>query len=123
MMIVVGGVAAAVQVLIFAMESLWWNRPAVRRRFRMSDAQAEASRLFAFNQGAYNLFLAVGIAVGLGLVAAGRPEWGRLLVGWNAASMVGAACVLLASAKGLWRGALFQGAPGALALVGAILGM
>jgi putative membrane protein len=56
MMIVVGGVAAAVQVLIFAMESLWWNRPAVRRRFRMSDAQAEASRLFAFNQGAYNLF-------------------------------------------------------------------
>ena len=42
------------------MESLWWNRPAVRRR--MSDAQAEASQLFAFNQGATGA-LALGGAI------------------------------------------------------------
>src|SRR6266566_4483126 len=58
-------VAGAVHVLIFAMESLWWTTPQVRARFRQSPEQAEATRLFAFNQGFYNLFLALGTFAGV----------------------------------------------------------
>ncbi|HEY3278958.1 MAG TPA: DUF1304 family protein [Gemmatimonadales bacterium] len=41
--------AGVVHVVIFCMESLWWTSPKVRRRFRQSPEQAEATRLFAFN--------------------------------------------------------------------------
>ena len=48
--------AAVVHVLIFCMESLWWTTPKVRARFRQAPEQADATKLFAFNQGFYNLF-------------------------------------------------------------------
>jgi putative membrane protein len=47
-------------VLFFCMESLWWTKPAVYRRFRSTEAEALVTRSLAFNQGFYNLFLAVG---------------------------------------------------------------
>jgi uncharacterized membrane protein len=49
--------AGVVHVVIFCMESLWWSTRTVRARFRQSPEQAEATRLFAFNQGFYNLVL------------------------------------------------------------------
>jgi putative membrane protein len=102
--------AGVVHVLIFCMESLWWTTPGVRARFRQTPESAEATRLFAFNQGFYNLFLALGVFGGVGLVALGRERPGFLLVAWCCASMCGAAVVLLASARRLWRGAVIQGA-------------
>jgi putative membrane protein len=102
--------AGIVHVLIFCMESLWWTTPQVRKRFRQAPEQADATRLFAFNQGFYNLFLAVGAFAGLGLVLTGHPGSGLTLVYWNCLSMLGAAIVLAASAPSLRRGALIQGA-------------
>ena len=66
-MFLVALLAGVVHVLIFCMESLWWTSPKVRARFRQTPEQAEATRLFAFNQGFYNLFLAVGTFAGLAL--------------------------------------------------------
>ena len=54
--------AAALHVLFFAMESVLFMRPAVHRRFGVSREHAEVVRPMAFNQGFYNLFLAVGLA-------------------------------------------------------------
>lgn len=102
--------AAVVHVLIFCMESLWWNTPPVRRRFRQSPEQAEATQLFAFNQGFYNLFLAAGTFVGLALVVVGSHSTGMTLVVWNCLSMLGAAVVLAGSAPKMRRGAVIQGA-------------
>jgi putative membrane protein len=101
--------AGAVHVAIFCMESLWWTRPKVRARFRQSPEQAASTRLFAFNQGFYNLFLAVGTFAGLSLIAAGHPRPGLVLVYWNCVCMLGAAVVLAASAPRMRRGALIQG--------------
>jgi len=116
--------AATVHVLIFCMESLWWDSPRIRRRFRPNDAQAEASRLFAFNQGFYNLFLACGIAAGLVLTARGHPGAGLVLVGWNCLSMLGAAVVLTVSAPRMRVAALVQGAaPLVFLLAAAISGL
>ena len=109
--------AGVVHVFIFCMESLWWTTPQVRSRFRQTPEQADATKLFAFNQGFYNLFLALGTFAGLGLVLTGHPRVGWTLVYWNCLFMVGAALVLAASAPGMRRGALIQGAAPLLFLV------
>ena len=101
--------AGVVHVLIFCMESLWWTTAKVRGRFRQSPEQADATRLFAFNQGFYNLFLAIGTFAGLALVLMGYRGYGLTLVTWSCLSMLGAAIVLVASAPQLRRGALIQG--------------
>jgi putative membrane protein len=102
-------VAALVHVLIFCMESLWWTTPRVRARFGQTPDTAEVTRLFAFNQGFYNLFLALGIFAGVALGARGPASPGFPLVVWSCLSMCGAALVLVFSARRLWRGALIQG--------------
>jgi putative membrane protein len=103
-------VAGVVHVLIFCMESLWWTTPQVRARFRQGPEQADATKLFAFNQGFYNLFLAMGTFAGLVLILMGHAGSGLTLVSWNCLSMLGAAIVLVASAPKMHRGALIQGA-------------
>lgn len=102
--------AGAVHVLIFCMESLWWTTAKVYERFGQSREQAHVTKLFAFNQGFYNLFLAIGTFAGLALMLMGHPGSGLLLVSWNCLFMVGAALVLAASAPRMRRGALIQGA-------------
>jgi putative membrane protein len=97
-------------VLIFCMESLWWTTPKVRARFRQLPEQAQATRLFAFNQGFYNLFLAIGVFAGITLVLAGHRVSGLTLMIWSCLSMLGAAIVLVASAPQMRRGAVIQGA-------------
>jgi len=105
-----GILAGAIHVLIFCMESLWWTSPGVRTRFRQLPEQAQATKLFAFNQGFYNLFLAVGVFAGLTLVLIGHVVSGLTLATWSCASMLGAAVVLAASAREMRRGAIVQGA-------------
>jgi len=102
-------VAGTIHVVIFGMESLWWTTPGVRARFRQSPEQADATKLLAFNQGFYNLFLAIGTFAGLGLVLIGHARVGWTLVYWNCVFMLGAALVLAGSAPRMRRGALIQG--------------
>lgn len=111
-------VTALVHVLVFAMESVLWTRPAVHRRFGIrSAADAATTRPLMLNQGFYNLFLAVGILVGLVLVHTGPEPDGRAVVVFCCAAIVGAALVLLASSRELARAALIQGVPPAIALL------
>jgi len=111
--------AGLVHVLFFCMESLWWTKPAVYRRFRSSEAEALVTRSLAFNQGFYNLFLAVGALGGLGLVATGHGGAGMILAAWSCASMLAAAVVLAASSPQMLRGAAIQGLPPFVFLAGA----
>src|SRR5262245_5179627 len=90
--------AGAVHVLIFCMESLSWTTANVYERFGQSRELAHATKLFAFNQGFYNLFLAIGTFAGLALMLMGHRGSGLLLVSWNCLFMVGAALVLAWSA-------------------------
>jgi putative membrane protein len=110
-------VAALAHVLFFLEESVWWMRPAIHQRtFGMDAEQARVVRLFAFNQGFYNLFLALEIAAGLAAAHLGHPAAGHALLAFACASMVGAAVVLVASSPRFWVGALVQGVPPAIAL-------
>ncbi len=115
-------VAAACHVLFFVLESVLFTRPAVAARFGLADPAAIAAvRPMAFNQGFYNLFLAIGIAGGLVLVAAGSVDAGRAVVLFACACMVGAGVVLLATSRAFARSAAIQAVPPALAILAVIL--
>ncbi len=104
------GLAALLHVYIFWMESVAWTRPEVWKRFSVADqAAADVTRPMAYNQGFYNLFLAIGAALGLVLWWAGRETAGTTLVLFTTGSMVAAAVVLAASGRRYVRAALTQG--------------
>lgn len=118
--IVLASLAAFVHVLFFLFESVLWTKPAVRKIFAQSEAEAHTTKLLAFNQGFYNLFLAASTFVGLYFLhdVALSPAIGTAILTVSLGSMVGAALVLLFSAGfKMLRGALLQGLAPAICLV------
>ena len=114
--------AGLLHVYIFTMESITWTRPATWKRFGVaSQADAETTKPMAFNQGFYNLFLAVGALAGIGFVAGGRPEIGWTLVFTACGSMLLASLVLAASGRKYLRAAALQGTTPLLAVVLGVL--
>jgi putative membrane protein len=107
--------AGALHVFIFTMESLTWTRPATWKRFGVaSQSDAETTRSLAYNQGFYNLFLAIGAFIGAGLVALGGDGSARAVAGWTlifscCGSMLLAAAVLAFTGRKYLRAAITQG--------------
>ncbi|WP_411719626.1 DUF1304 domain-containing protein [Mycetocola sp.] len=102
--------SAAIHVLIFYWESLAWTRPAVWKRFGLVSAEdAETTRVFAYNQGYYNLFLAIGAIVGSVLYGLGATDAGFALGLFSVSCMFAAAIVLVTSGPGRLRAAAVQG--------------
>ena len=116
-------VAALLHVLFFVMESVLFGRPDVWKRFGIrTQAEADVLRPMAFNQGFYNLFLALGVLVGVVVAAAGHDDVGMALVVFGCAAMVGAGVVLLATDRRLRNAAAVQALPPLLAIVVALVG-
>ena len=75
--LVAAGVAAAIHVFFFVLESIRFRQPATWRRFNIeSQRDADLMGPMAFNQGFYNLFLAVGAFAGIAAILLGRPRSG-----------------------------------------------
>ncbi|MET0954932.1 MAG: DUF1304 domain-containing protein [Cryobacterium sp.] len=111
--------AALLHVYIFLMESAWWTRPKIWQRFGLANqADAETTKPLAYNQGFYNLFLAVGAILGLFLYFGGPDQAGAALILFSTASMFLAAIVLTTTGPGRVKSALTQGT---LPLIGFIL--
>lgn len=113
---VLGAVAAVVHVYFFVLESIRWRAPRVWRRFGVADqAAADTVRPMAYNQGFYNLFLALGATLGLVLFWAGGTDSaaevaGRTLALFTLGSMAAAALVLLTTNRRFAAAAAIQGA-------------
>lgn len=117
---VLAGLAALLHVYIFVLESLRWEEPSTRRTFGISAEQASATKPMAYNQGFYNLFLAVVTGVGIVLVSA-EPAASTALIGAGTGSMLAAALVLVTSDPSKARAAVTQGLFPLLALVALVL--
>lgn len=121
---VFAALAALLHVYIFVMESVQWTQPRVWRRFGVADqAAAETTKPMAYNQGFYNLFLAIGAVIGIILFVAGSADAGLRAAGlalvlFSLGSMVAAALVLLTTGMKYLRPALIQGT---LPLIGLVL--
>ena len=103
---------ALIHVYIFVLESLLWGRARTNKVFALSEQDAHATRQMAFNQGFYNLMLAIAIVAGLLLsLSANTEAVGRVLAAYGLGSILVAGVVLVASAPRLWRSALIQIVP------------
>ncbi|HYJ55406.1 MAG TPA: DUF1304 domain-containing protein [Mycobacterium sp.] len=107
--LIVAALAALLHVYIFVMESLTWTSPRTRAVFGTTEQEAQTTKLLAFNQGFYNLFLAIVTVIGVAAVFSGATAVGVALVFAGVGSMLAAAVVLLAAAPGKARAAVTQG--------------
>ncbi len=101
------GVAALLHIYIWVMESLTWTSPRTRATFGLTEEEALATKELAFNQGFYNLFLAIVTIVGI--VIGGLGWVGLALIFAGVGSMLAAALVLLLSSPDKARAAVTQG--------------
>lgn len=121
---VLAALAALIHVYIFFLESLAWTGEAARRTFGLeSRDMAEVTKPLAFNQGFYNLFLAIEIVAGIVAYALGATTVGVTLVYVGAGSMVLAGLVLMLSDRSKTSAALKQLLPPALGLIALTAGL
>ncbi|MCD0443220.1 DUF1304 domain-containing protein [Glycomyces sp. A-F 0318] len=114
---VLAGLAGLLHVYIWVMESLRFADPKVHREvFGVEAASVEAVAPWAYNQGWYNLFLAVGALAGVAVVRS-APAVGWTLVVASCASMLAAALVLVLRDRAMAPSALKQGLLPLLALL------
>ena len=116
---VVAALAALLHVYIFVMESVTWTSPKTRATFGLSVEEARSTREMAFNQGFYNLFLAIVTVVGIALLVAAPAvsAAGVALVIAGVGSMFAAALVLFLSSPGKRGAAVKQGTLPLIALI------
>lgn len=121
--LVFAALAAALHVYIFVMESLTWTSARTRATFGTTVEEAEATRELAYNQGFYNLFLAVVTVIGIVSLLLGHNAVGVALMLAGVGSMLAAAVVLLLSSPDKARAALTQGVFPLLAVAFVVLGL
>jgi putative membrane protein len=115
--------AALLHVYIFVLESLMWTSPRTRATFGTTEEEAQTTKLLAFNQGFYNLFLAIVTVVGVVAVFTGATAVGAALVFAGVGSMLAAAVVLIASSPDKARAAVTQGTLPLITIVLLVVGL
>ena len=123
---VFAGLAALVHVVVWVWESFLFDRPGIHQGiFRIATKDVQAVKLWSFNQGFYNLFLAVGTIIGLVALNTGNEALGRAFVFYTCGFMVFAGITLgISDRLGLGRpkgtgmsGAFAQALPPLVAVV------
>lgn len=109
---------ALIHAYIFVLESLMWGKPRTNKVFGVKDAETQIIKPFAFNQGFYNLFLAIAVLLGLHFrTGEATASMGSTLILYGCASMIAAGVVLVLSTPRLWRAALIQIVPAAIGII------
>jgi putative membrane protein len=123
--LIFAGIAATLHILFFKLESLDWRKPRTWKTFGLeSQADADTTASLAFNQGFYNLFLAIGTAVGIATIRSSHThdQIGWTLIVFACGSMLAAAVVLISSGgRSYARAAAIQGVPALLAVVASLV--
>ncbi|MEI2819872.1 MAG: DUF1304 domain-containing protein [Marmoricola sp.] len=114
--------AALVHCYIFWLESFAWTSRKTRAIFGTTAEQAQTTKQLAYNQGFYNLFLAVGTAIAIVLGLTGHHSVSTAVALVSAGSMVAAALVLVLSDRSKLQPAAIQGVLPALGLAALLLG-
>jgi putative membrane protein len=112
--------AGLLHVFIWVLESLRWEDPSTRARFGTTPEQAAQTKELAFNQGFYNLFLALITFAGVILLDLVREDGVALLIAGPGA-MLGAAIVLVARDRSRLRAGVIQGTLPLLTLLALLL--
>lgn len=116
-------IAAIFHVYVFILESVKWRSPKTWKAFGLPNQEhAEIIRPMAFNQGFYNLFLALGTGVGLAMLSVNSTIAFTLML-FTALCMIGAGVVLFFSVKTSRLAAIIQAGPPLLGVLFVIIGL
>ena len=122
--LVFAAVASLLHGFFFYLESVVFTTPLTWKRFGVdSQVDADVLKPMAYNQGFYNLFLAIGTIVGIVLAAAGHTAVGGALAIFGTASMALAGVVLASTGRAMIRAAAIQFVPAALAVLLTAIGL
>lgn len=110
-------IAALLHIVFFILESILFQKKGGHKYFKVRPEHHEAIKPWAFNQGFYNLFLAVGMLIGLYYVNQLEIRAAGAMVSFCGLSMVIAGIVLFFTDKKMRRGALIQMVPPLLGFV------
>lgn len=110
-------VAAVMHVGFFIIESFLYQKPDGYKFFKISSKDHQATKTWAFNQGFYNLFLALGTFWGLYFVTQKQVMVAGVLTGFCGMSMLAAGVVLWLSAPHLRKAAYYQIIPPLLGFI------
>jgi putative membrane protein len=118
-------IAALIHIVIFVLESVLWSRPTTWKRFGLrSQEEADIVRPMAYNQGFYNVFLALGAGAGIVMIAyANVQAQGIALSIFVLLSMLLASVVLITSNPKLARAAMTQGVAPLIGLIFLVLSL
>ncbi|MEU9170246.1 DUF1304 family protein [Streptomyces sp. NPDC048420] len=111
--------AALTHLVVGTLERFFYDRTAVRVFLTTSPADAPEVTLWRSGVAVYNILLGLGLIAGVVTLHAGEPTAGRTLILSFCAFLIASALAFAASFPRLWRGALGQGLPPALALLAA----
>lgn len=115
--------AALLHCFIFYLESCAWTSARARTVFGMSETEAESTLAMAYNQGFYNLFLAIEVLVGAVLAWTMTGPIGTVLMLAGVGSMLAAAAVLWTKFPDKRAAAVKQGAFPVLAVLALALAL
>jgi putative membrane protein len=114
--------ATVFHLYVFKLETLTWRTPKTWKTFGIpSQDHADIIAPMAFNQGFYNLFLALGTGAGLAMLTINTTIALTLILA-SALSMVGAGAVLFFSVKRSRPAAMIQAGPALLGVLALIAG-
>jgi putative membrane protein len=103
--------ATVFHIYVFMLESLTWRNPKTWKTFGLkSQEHADIIAPMAFNQGFYNLFLALGAGAGLVMLGVNSAIALTLIV-FASLSMASAGVVLFFSVMSSRRAAIIQAGP------------
>lgn len=108
-------IMAVIHVYVFSLESIMWGKPSTNRVFNVTDQNAQVLRGLMFNQGFYNLFLAIALLIGFfWSTNSGKAIQAQTIKDYAVLSILGAGLVLWLSDPRLVRPALIQAGPAAV---------
>ncbi|MGD9956563.1 MAG: DUF1304 domain-containing protein [Candidatus Nanopelagicales bacterium] len=107
--LVLAALAALLHVYFWVLESLIFRSPRAYRTFGVRPEDVDGLVFSMWNQGFYNLFLALGTLVGVVGTFRGWEPQGPTLVVYGLLFMIGAAVILVAKKPSMLRAGLVQG--------------
>ncbi|WP_033376800.1 DUF1304 domain-containing protein [Alloscardovia criceti] len=121
--LIFAGISAAIHILIAYMEMYAWKGSLARKIFGGTPEEAEPFTFYAYNQGLYNLFLAIEVIAGIIVTLFAQYTIGGTLMIAGVASMTAAAIGLVLKDNSYQAAAFKQGTFPAFALVFVIIGL
>jgi len=116
--IVFAALAAIIHIYIFTLESLTWETPRTMKTFGLTTKEeVKVTKSLAYNQGFYNLFLAVGALIGIVVLFTGQLGVAQAIVITSCGIMALAGLILILSSPKMAKAALIQLVPPALAII------